>query len=282
MTGSDDDMSLLAGVVERQRLEIARLRAEASADAVVSMAKGALMERDGCSAAAAARQLADMAAAAGLPLPEMAAAVMGAEPARVAPVRELAAAAAAGRPGDAAELTGVLAGHMRSRFGAAALVVWLFQPDGALELIGADGLGGTESSRWQRIPPQLDCAEQRVAGGAGDVWWEPADAAAMLLPAPRLPGDSLAARAILALKDRTGVVLGVLEAWWAGAGARLHPAITADVPAVAAGFAEVLGARLAHAPLGSPAPPTPMFALLDELAGSVCVMRPVRETGGKV
>jgi Stage II sporulation protein E (SpoIIE)/ANTAR domain len=279
VAGRDDDVPLLAAVVERQRLEIARLRAEAAADSVVAMAKGTLMERDGCAATEAARQLADMAAAAGLPLPEMAGAVLGAEPARLAPAADLATMAAAGRPGDAAELTGVLAGHVRARFGAVAVAAWLLEPDGALELIGADGLGGTESSRWRRIPPQLDCAERRVADGAGDLWWEAGDPAAMLLPAPEPRGDGPVARAVLALRDRTGVVLGVLETWWPGASARFDPVTTADLPAVAAGFAEVLGARLAHAPLGSPAPPPAMFAMLDEVAGSVLVARPVMDAG---
>ena len=278
MAGSDDDVSLLAAVVERQRLEIARLRAAASADSAVAMAKGTLMERDGCSAIEAARQLADMAAAAGLPLPEMAAAVLGAEPARLAPADSFATTITVGRPGDAAELTGVLAGHVRSRFGAAAVAVWLLEPDGALELIGAEGLGGTESSRWRRIPPQFDCAEHRVADGAGDLWWQAGAPAAILLPAPIPREGGPAARAILTLRDRTGVVLGVLEAWWSGVAARFDPVTTADLPAVAAGFAEVLGARPAHAPLGPPA----VFATLDEVAGSVLVARPMRDPDGKV
>ena len=44
------------------------------------MARGVLMERQGLSPAAAIRQLADMAAAAGIPVTEMAAAVLRQEP----------------------------------------------------------------------------------------------------------------------------------------------------------------------------------------------------------
>ena len=81
------------------------------------------------------------------------------------------AIAADERAKDGAELVGALAEQMRSRFGVAAAAVWLLDADGALELFGQDGLGGTESSRWRRLPPQFDCLEQRVVAGGGDLWW---------------------------------------------------------------------------------------------------------------
>src|SRR5262249_4874187 len=160
--------------------------------------------------AEAARQLVAMAAAAGLPEPEMAAAVLTQEPpagpaspqpdsprreqcsdahdpspeAEARPPRPgvdrsagaaggwvgagrglglgdtRVAIAAAERAKDGAELVGALAEQLRSRFGVAAVAVWLLDADGALELFGQDGLGGTESSRWRRLPPQFDCLEQ--------------------------------------------------------------------------------------------------------------------------
>jgi len=73
VAGNGDDLPRLAAVIERQQQELAALRAESNVAAVVAMATGTLMERYRCSAAEAAGQLADMAAAAGLPLPEMAA-----------------------------------------------------------------------------------------------------------------------------------------------------------------------------------------------------------------
>ena len=75
-----EDVPRLSAVVERQRRELARVRADRDAAAVVAMARGVLMERHGWSPAEGARQLADMATAAGLPEPEMAAAVLAQEP----------------------------------------------------------------------------------------------------------------------------------------------------------------------------------------------------------
>ena len=73
MSAGDEDLARLALVIERQRRELERSRADADVASVIAMARGALMERFGGTAPAAAAQLADMAAAAGLPLPEMAA-----------------------------------------------------------------------------------------------------------------------------------------------------------------------------------------------------------------
>ena len=86
------------------------------------------------------------------------------------PADDPVAIAAAERAKDGAELVGALAEQLRSRFGVAAVAVWLLDADGALDLFGQDGLGGTESSRWRRLPPQFDCLEQRVvADGRGAV-----------------------------------------------------------------------------------------------------------------
>ena len=74
-----EDVPRLSAVVERQRRELAQGRADGEAAVVVATARGVLMERHGLSLAEAARQLADMAAAAGLPQLEMAAAVLAEE-----------------------------------------------------------------------------------------------------------------------------------------------------------------------------------------------------------
>src|SRR5580658_2765436 len=92
MSDSDDDMHRLMAVVDHQRRELDRLRAAAAGESVVAMARGALMERLGLSAAEAASQLAELSAATGIPMAELAAAVLSPQ----APdVPELAAAAAA-------------------------------------------------------------------------------------------------------------------------------------------------------------------------------------------
>ena len=333
----------LSAVVERQRRELARARADADAAVLVATARGVLMERHGWSLAEAARQLADMAGAAGLPETEMAAAVAGQEPpdapseaaplpalpseappwealapgtrpgetpavgddapakggpavaaasrphpagrAEAAPMEWIEAGrvlgpadspvviAAAERARDGAELVAALAAQL-SRFGAAAAAVWLLDADGALDLFGADGLAGAEASRWRRLPPQFDCPEQRAVAREADQWCP-----AGLPPADRVPAAAPwgrdAARAVLCLRDRTGILLGVAEAWWPTPRA-LFDAPTRDaVHAALAGFTEVLALRLAYGPVGSTAPSPSIFHALDQLSGSVLVVRPL-------
>ncbi|WP_422339457.1 ANTAR domain-containing protein, partial [Trebonia sp.] len=148
MAGNNgDDVPRLAAVVERQRRELALARAEADVAAVVAMARGVLMERHGWSVTEAARELTDMAAAAGMPEQEMAAAVLrqesltGLELAEPDHEPRLAddpvAVVAAERARDGAELVGALAGQLGPRFGVAAVAVWLLDTDGALEMLGA-------------------------------------------------------------------------------------------------------------------------------------------------
>src|SRR6266567_3616212 len=149
------------------------------------MARGALMERLGLTSAEAAGQLADLSAATGIPLAEMAAAVLshassgshpgpesgprpepGPEPgddlrhtagAGPAPLRAEAAAELAA---DGAELAGTLAAQVLDPLGATAVALWLLEPDGALTLLGEHGLSHGEASHWRHIPPQLDCPAQ--------------------------------------------------------------------------------------------------------------------------
>ena len=91
-----DSLPRLAAVIERQRRELVLARADAQAAEVAAMARGVLMERQGLSPVAAVRQLADMAAAAGIPVTEMAAAVLRQEPPS-APADSALPAAALGR-----------------------------------------------------------------------------------------------------------------------------------------------------------------------------------------
>jgi hypothetical protein len=302
--------------VERQRRELARVRADRDATAVVATARGVLMERHAYSSAMAASQLAAMAAAAGLPEPEMAAAVLAQDPpslpqpgqAPAAPARPpgspqdraQAAArewieagqalgpaddpvtiAAAERAKDGAELVGALAAQLRSRFGVAAVAVWLLDADGALDLFGQDGLDGTESSRWRRLPPQFDCLEQRVIADGSDLWWPAGLPAADQVPAAE-PWGRGAARVVLGLRDRAGILLGVAEAWWPTPRGVFDVATRVWVSAAVAGFADVLGLRLAYGPVGATAPSPPIFRALDEITESALVVRPIRDADGTV
>jgi hypothetical protein len=76
VTVSDDDVRRLTTVIDDQRRALDRIRAGAASESVVAMARGALMERLGLSSAEAASQLAELSAATGIPLTEMAAAVL--------------------------------------------------------------------------------------------------------------------------------------------------------------------------------------------------------------
>jgi hypothetical protein len=263
---------------------------------VVATATGVLMERNGWSSAEAARQFAAMAAAAGLPEPEMAAAILAQEPPQPdSPRPDLAkpdqappdqgvagdpvAMAAAERAKDGAELVGALAEQLRSRFGAAAVAVWLLDADGVLDLFGQDGLGGIEASRWRRLPPQFDCPEQRLVTDGRDLWWPEGPPPADPVPAAA-PWGRGAARVVLGFRDRAGILLGVAEAWWPAPRRVFDVATRAGVSAAVAGFANVLGLRLAYSPVGSTAPSLPIFGALDEITESVLVVTPLRGADG--
>jgi Stage II sporulation protein E (SpoIIE)/ANTAR domain len=287
MAHGDDDLPRLAAVVERLRHELTVARADANVAAVVATARGALMERHHCSAAEAARQLDDMAAAAGLPPHEMAAAMLRQEPPAPPPEPERSrqlepadpfAVAAAERARDGAELVQALHAQLLDRFGATAAAVWLLEPDGSLEMLGQAGLGGTESSRWRRLPAQFDSPQLRVAGAGEELWWPAGPPSADQVPT-LAPWGGNAARAILPLRDRTGTLLGVAQAWWPQEREHFDDGVRSGLSAVVAGFAEVLSLRLAHGPVGSTAASPAVFKALDQVGDSVLVVRPLRDPG---
>src|SRR5580658_8113766 len=311
MSDSDDDMHRLIAVVDHQRRELDRLRAAAAGESVVAMARGALMERLGLSAAEAASQLAELSAATGIPSAEMAAAVLsgalgdaervgaaglgsraalstgGTSAAVAAEVRRdgkpgprsLMVEAAAELAADGAELVAMMAGQVLMPFGAAAVALWLLEVDGTLALLGEAGLSIGEASRWRRIPPQLDCPAQRVARGAADLWWPACRPAGDHAP---VIGTPAGARVVLALRQRNGELLGVMEASWPGPLAAFTTEIRRHLPSLSAGCARVVAARLAHGDLAAAQPKAAVYALLDGLADSVLVVQALRDDAGQV
>jgi hypothetical protein len=317
VTGRDDDMLRLASVIDHQRRELDRIRAAAAGESVVAMARGVLMERLGLSSAESAAQLAELSAATGIPLAEMAAAVLaepGIAPAAGRPAAHearpagdtatarifgasgsfgatgtsgtsagpgstpLLTQAAAELAADGAELASTLATEILGPLGADAVVLWILETDGALTLLGEQGLSGAEASRWRHLPPQLDCPAQRVARGGADLWWQAGRVETDSAPVIGAPGG---ARVVLALRERTGEFLGVLEACWPAprafaAEARQHLA------ALAASCARVIGAGLAHGDLAAARPRQAVYRLLDDLAESVLVVRARRDAGGQL
>ena len=298
MTGSEDDVLRLTAVVEHQRRVLDQIRAAAAGDSVVAMARGALMERLGLSAAEAASQLAELSAATRIPITEMAAAVLspnsaagGDRPSVMAADRlaaggagpsglgSLLAQAAAELAADGAELVGALAGPLLGPLGAGAVVLWLLGADGALLLLGEAGLAPGEASRWRHLPPQLNCPAQRVARGAADLWWPVGRPDGDDAP---VPGQADGARAVLALRERGGRLLGVMEVSWPEPLPTFGTEVRQELSALAAGCALVIAARLAHGSLAAAHPRAAIYALLDELADSVLVVQAIRDDSGRV
>jgi hypothetical protein len=300
VTGSDDDVLRLTAVIERQRRILDQIRASAAGESVVAMARGALMERLGLSSAEAASQLAELSAATGVPVAEMAAAVLSPDTSARGDGPSLAAPAGSGRldgagrglsgPGslmvqaaaelaaDGADLVGTVAGPVLGPLGASAVVLWLLDADGALTLLGEAGLGQGEASRWRHLPPQFDCPAQRVARGAADLWWPGGRLEGDAAP---VPGPADGARAVLALRERGGQLLGVMEVSWPEPLA-FGTEVRQELSALAAGCAPVIAARLAHASLAAAHPREAVYTLLDGLADSVLVVQAVRDDSGQV
>ena len=192
MPSSGEDILRLAAVIDRQRQELDQVRSGAAARSVIDMAKGALMERLGCSATEAASQLTALATEAGTPVAEIAAAIIGHAPcpcpalgpgpgpARPGPdlpgasasgARNQLAGAAAELAADGNEIAAAVLDQALAPLGASAVALWVIDADGGLDLLGEAGLGPAEASRWRRIPPQMDCPAQRVAHDGPDLWW---------------------------------------------------------------------------------------------------------------
>ena len=186
------------------------------------------------------------------------------------------ARAALGADGD--DVASLLATELKPS-GVASVGIWLLRPGGVLELLGQHGQA--TSSAWRVIPPQLDCPAQRVVHGAPDIWWpsgQPEDDSAPLTGPPEARRSP---RAVLALRDRSSGLIGVLELCWPGA-VRLEEDDKRQLTALAAGGARVLATRLALGDLRAAAPVDPLFDLLDDIAGSVLVVSAIRDADGRV
>ena len=205
------------------------------------------------------------------------------EPARRAgtpswPLRELMALVAADRADEGTEIVGALADQVLAPLGACGVAVWLLGPDGSLELLGERGLGAMAATRWRFLPRQFDSLAQRVIQEGVDLWWHagaPGDDPVAL--AGRWGDD--AARAALALREHGGTLLGVLAAWWPAPLPGFTDEIRLELTSLAAGFAEILGSRIARGGL-VPWGATPFLEVLDHLAASVLVAHPLHDEAG--
>jgi serine phosphatase RsbU (regulator of sigma subunit)/PAS domain-containing protein len=283
VAGRDDDMLRLITVIDHQRRELDRIRSSVAEESIVAMARGALMERLGLSSADASAQLAELSAATAMPPAEMAAAVLAVPGSDIPPGSQagpvpLLAQVAAELAADGAELAGTLATQIMEPLGAAAVMIWLLEADGTLVLLGEQGLSCSEAGRWRYVPPQLDCPAQRIAHGAADLWWTSGREKGDQVP---VAGGPEGARAALALRERSGELLGVLEVSWPGSHP-FSPEVREHLSSLAAGCARVVATRVAHGDLAAAHPKQAVYTLLDDLAESVLVVRAIRDAEGEL
>ena len=197
------------------------------------------------------------------------------------PADDPVAIAAAERAKDGAELVGVLAEQLRSRFGATAVAVWLLDADGALDLFGQDGLGGTESSRWRRLPPQFDCVEQRVIADGGSCGGRTGSPRRTRCPPPRRGG---AARPAWCSGCGTGP--GCCSAW-PKPGGRPRGACSTSRPGSgcqprSTGSPTSSACAWPTAPWDRPRRPCRSSPAIDQFTESALVVRPLRDADGAV
>ena len=288
----------LAAVIDRQRRELDQVRSGAAARSVIDMAKGALIERLGCSAAEAADQLTALAGEAGTAVAEIAAAIIGHAPATPpAPtgdgtVRSQLTGAAMDLAADGGEMAAAILDHALAPLGAAAVAMWLIRADGGLDLLGEAGLGPAETSRWRRIPSPMDCPAQRVAHGGPDLWWPagpPGPVPAQ--PAEGSPGAAVppligrwpdGARAVAALRDRGGDLLGVMEVCWPQPRAGFPDTLRQQVGDLAQACADLLSTRAANGDFAMVRSRLALRGLLDSLLESMIIASAVRDVEGQI
>ena len=95
-------------------------------------------------------------------------------------------------------------------------------------------------------------------------------------------GRPVGARAVLALREHSGQLLGVMETVWPEPIAAFTTEIRQRLSSLAAGCARVVGARLAHGDLAAVPPKPAVYALLDSLADSVLVTRAIRNDAAQL
>ena len=262
------------------------------------MAKGALIERLGCSAAEAADQLTALASEAGTPVAEIAAAIIGHAPATPptptgdGTLRSQLTGAAMDLAADGGEMAAAILDHALVPLGASAVAMWLIRADGGLDLLGEAGLGPAEASRWRRIPSPMDCPAQRVAHGGPDLWWpagppgpvpaqraERSPGAAVPPPIGRWPDG---ARAVAALHDRGRGPAGVMEVCWPQPRAGFPDTLRQQLGDLAQACADLLSTRAANGDFAMVRSRPALRGLLDSLLESMIIASAVRDGEGQI
>lgn len=280
------EVARLRALVTRQRQELDRMRSAAVARSVIDVATGMLMEQLQVPAAGARRQLARLASESGDTVTELAARIAGQPPPDTAAEvpdqggrrLSLAWAAAEAAP-DGTAVAGALLDEVLAPAGAAAVALWLIEPDGGLELAGQAGFGEREASRWRRIHPDMRSLPQEVASNEVEIWWPAGQPRGDDRPLMgRWPGG---ARVVLALRD-CGAAVGAMLICW--------PAPLDDFPAPLRRQLVALADLAAHAlvtqlPGGGQAArhrASWVFGLMDGLLEGFMFAHAVRDDRGEV
>ena len=213
-----DDVLRLSTVIDRQRRELDRLRAAAAGEAVVSMARGALMERLGLSSAEAASQLAELSAATGVPLAEMAAAVLS-------PLGSASAARASGDAGDVADARARVSGDAGDVTDARACA----SGDSGDVADARRASAATTGPRWL-----LTEAAAELAADGAELVGTLASQALAPLGASTMVLWLLEADGALTLLGEAGLPLGEASRWW-----HIPPQLDCPAQRVARGAADI-------------------------------------------
>jgi PAS domain-containing protein len=281
---SATDSARLHALIERQRQELEALRSGSATRSIQDLATGILMDQLGCSAGEARQQLLRLAAESGSTATEMAAQISG-QPAlaisseAVVNSRLSLAWAAVESAGDGSALAAALLEEALAPLGAAAVGIWLTEPDGGLQLVGEAGLGEREASSWRRIPPQMQALPLEAVRLSIPIWW----------PAGRAPDNQSpligrwpdGARAALPLRD-SGVTTGAMVICWPAPLAQFATPLQRELGALADLAAQALNTRLPGDAGSGEHRLAWLFALLGDLFDTVAALQAVRDTTGTV
>jgi len=273
----------LNALVTRQRRELDRLRSQAARRSIVDLARGMLMEQLGCTPAEAQRQLARLARESGISATELAAQITRQKPPGQAPEPEThqvsLAGAAVETEASGSAVASALLSEALAPLGAAAVAIWLTEPDGGMALIGEAGFGNHEASRWRRLHPDLRSLPQQVARDGLETWWPAGPPAGDDRPLPGRWHDG--AWAGLPLHD-AGATLGAMAICWPQPTGEFTLPVRRQLVAVADVTAQALGIRLSQGELAADTEAAGIFALLDSLLDGCMFARAVRDPGGLV
>lgn len=288
--GAQAHIARLMALADRQQEEIARLHAETSAQTVIDLARGVLMERLGCPAAEAGSQLERIAAEAGSEPAELAAQIVGVPPVRTGPADDAQAhtgaarlaGAATDRQPDAVNLASALLADALAGTGAAAVAIWLVAPDGAIDLAGQAGFPATEASAWRRVPPGVDVLSARAVRGqtaeGGATWW-PTGRPDTAIPVMGPWQD--AARAVLPIR-RAGLTVGAVELCWPEPIGEFSNPLRRQLLALADLCAQALAAGQADPGPGPRDESQWILGVVEGLADSALYAQALRDGSGQV